>query len=153
MAQGRYVRQYNAYRRNPRGLRRGYPPAARGACRAGLSHRGNFMLLPDSQRTGKIQLMTDTLDMLFQTILDRKANPKPDSYTNRLFEAGLDEIAKKVGEEAVEVVIAAEHQGNERLISELADLVYHSLVLMAQMGVRPEDVAAELRRRHAPREG
>ncbi len=94
--------------------------------------------------------MTDTLDTLFQTILDRKANPKPDSYTNRLFDAGLDEIAKKVGEEAVEVVIAAEHQGNERLISELADLVYHSLVLMAQMGVNPDDVAGELRRRHVP---
>jgi phosphoribosyl-ATP pyrophosphohydrolase len=95
--------------------------------------------------------MSDTVETLYQTILDRKANPKPDSYTNKLFTAGLDEIAKKVGEEAVEVVIAAEHQGNDRLISELADLVYHSLVLMAQMGVKPEDVAAELRRRHMPR--
>src|SRR5689334_8533968 len=92
-----------------------------------------------------------TLNSVFETILDRKANPKPGSYTNSLFDAGLDEITKKVGEEAIEVIIAAQHQGNERLISELADLTYHSLVLMAQMGLTPEDVAAELRRRHTPR--
>ena len=73
------------------------------------------------------------------------------SLPGRLFDAGLDEITKKVGEEAIEVIIAAQHQGNERLISELADLAYHSLVLMAQMGLTPEDIASELRRRHAPR--
>jgi phosphoribosyl-ATP pyrophosphohydrolase len=92
-----------------------------------------------------------TLNSVFETIIDRKANPKPGSYTNSLFDAGLDEITKKVGEEAIEVIIAAQHQGNERLISELADLTYHSLVLMAQMGLTPEDVAAELLRRHKPR--
>lgn len=92
--------------------------------------------------------MTDTLDAVFATIQDRKANPKPGSYTNSLFDAGLDEITKKVGEEAIEVIIAAQHQGNERLISELADLTYHSLVLLAQMGLTPADVAAELQRRH-----
>jgi len=95
--------------------------------------------------------MNDALSSVFATILDRKANPKPGSYTNSLFDAGLDEITKKVGEEAIEVIIAAQHQGNERLISELADLTYHSMVLMAQMGVTPEDIAAELRRRHTPR--
>jgi phosphoribosyl-ATP pyrophosphohydrolase len=95
--------------------------------------------------------MTDTLNSVFQTIKDRQANPKPDSYTNKLFEAGLDEITKKVGEEAIEVIIAAQHQGSERLISELADLVYHSLVLMAQQGVSPDEVAEELRKRHIPR--
>ena len=92
-----------------------------------------------------------TLSSVFETIIDRKANPKPGSYTNSLFDAGLDEITKKVGEEAIEVISAAQHQGNERLISELADLTYHSLVLMAQMGVTPEDIADELRRRHTPR--
>ncbi len=95
--------------------------------------------------------MTDTLNSVFQTITDRRANPKPGSYTNSLFDKGIDEITKKVGEEAIEVIIAAQHQGNERLISELADLTYHSLVLMVQMGLTPEDVAAELRRRHVPR--
>ena len=95
--------------------------------------------------------MTDTLDSVFQTVKDRQSNPKAGSYTNQLLDAGLDEITKKVGEEAIEVIIAAQHQGNERLISELADLTYHCLVLMAQMGLSPDDVAAELRRRHAPR--
>ena len=94
--------------------------------------------------------MSDTLHTLFETIKDRQANPKVGSYTNSLFTAGLDEIAKKVGEEGVEVVVAALHQNNERLISELADLAYHTIVLMVQMGLTPEDVAAELRRRHAP---
>lgn len=95
--------------------------------------------------------MTDTLHSVFQTIKDRQANPKPGSYTNSLLSAGLDEITKKVGEEAIEVIIAAQHQGNERLISELADLTYHCLVLIAQMGLSPDDVAAELQRRHAPK--
>ncbi len=95
--------------------------------------------------------MTEMLDSLFETIQDRKANPKPGSYTNSLFDAGIDEMTKKVGEEAIEVIIAAQHQGNERLISELADLTYHCLVLMAHMGVSPDDVGTELRRRHAPR--
>lgn len=94
--------------------------------------------------------MTDTLSRVFATIKDRQANPKPGSYTNQLLNAGLDEITKKVGEEAIEVIIAAQHQGNERLISELADLSYHCMVLMAHMGLAPEDVAAELARRQAP---
>jgi phosphoribosyl-ATP pyrophosphohydrolase len=95
--------------------------------------------------------MTDTLSGVFQTIKDRQASPKAGSYTNKLLDAGIDEITKKVGEEAIEVIIAAQHQGNERLISELADLTYHCLVLMAQMGLTPDDVAAELQRRHVPR--
>ncbi|MEP7289097.1 MAG: phosphoribosyl-ATP diphosphatase [Chloroflexota bacterium] len=92
----------------------------------------------------------DTLNSVFATIKDRQTTPKAGSYTNSLFDAGLDEITKKVGEEAIEVIIAAQHQGNERLISELADLTYHCLVLIAQMGFSPDDVAAELRRRHVP---
>lgn len=87
---------------------------------------------------------------LWRTILDRRANPKPGSYTNKLFEAGIDEITKKVGEEAIEVIIAAQHQGSERLVSEMADLMYHSLVLLAYMGLSPDQVADELARRHRP---
>jgi phosphoribosyl-ATP pyrophosphohydrolase len=95
--------------------------------------------------------MTDTLQSVFATIKERQTNPKPGSYTNSLFDAGIDEITKKVGEEAVEVIIAAQHQGNERLISEMADLVYHSMVLLAHAGLTPEDVAAELQKRHQPK--
>jgi len=92
--------------------------------------------------------MTAMLETLFATIQDRKANPQPGSYTNELFTAGLDEISKKVGEEAIEVILAAHVQGRERLISEMADLTYHCLVLLAQTGVTPTEIAAELERRH-----
>jgi phosphoribosyl-ATP pyrophosphohydrolase len=95
-------------------------------------------------------LTTDILARLFGIVEDRKAHPKEGSYTNRLFEAGEDEIAKKIGEEAIEVIIAAKGQGDERLISELADLTYHCLVLLSLRGLSPEDVAAELERRHRP---
>lgn len=89
-----------------------------------------------------------TLQMVFDTITDRQAHPKAGSYTNSLFDDGLDEISKKVGEEAIEVILAAHVQGRARLIEELADLTYHCLVLMAQCGLTPADVAAELDKRH-----
>jgi phosphoribosyl-ATP pyrophosphohydrolase len=94
--------------------------------------------------------VTDTLERVFAVIADRKANPKPGSYTNRLLEAGEDEIVKKIGEEAVEVILAAKSQGDQRVISELADLAYHCLVLLAQRNLTPDDVAAELERRYHP---
>ena len=88
-----------------------------------------------------------TLNNLYRTILDRKTNPKPGSYTNSLFDAGLPRIAQKVGEEATEVVVAALSQENARLVAEIADLTYHVLVLMAEKGITPEEVAEELERR------
>lgn len=88
------------------------------------------------------------LHTLFQTIQDRKANPKQGSYTNQLFSAGEDEIIKKVGEEAVEIILAAKGQGDQRLIEESADLMYHLLVLLAHKGLTLEDVERELERRH-----
>ena len=96
------------------------------------------------------------LKRLFDTIEDRKANPKPGSYTNQLFEAGEDEILKKVGEEAMEVILAAKQTGaareqdNQRLIEEVSDLVYHTLVLLSSRGLRLEDIEEELVRRHTP---
>lgn len=91
------------------------------------------------------------LETLYEIIADRQATPKEGSYTKQLFEAGEDKIVQKVGEEAVEVIIAAKGQGRERLIEELADLTYHTLVLMVHAGLRLEDVAAELERRHQSR--
>jgi len=85
---------------------------------------------------------------LFTLIQDRKTNPKPGSYTNSLFDAGLPRMAQKVGEEGTEVVVAALSQENERLIEEIADLTYHVMVLMTARGVTLEDVAAELEKRH-----
>jgi phosphoribosyl-ATP pyrophosphohydrolase len=87
------------------------------------------------------------LDTLFSTILDRQAHPRPDSYTARLLAAGEDEILKKIGEEAMEVILAAKGQGNERLVCEMADLTYHLLVLLAARGLTPEHVAEELANR------
>jgi phosphoribosyl-AMP cyclohydrolase / phosphoribosyl-ATP pyrophosphohydrolase len=72
---------------------------------------------------------------LYDVILDRKANPREGSYTCKLFAAGLPEMAKKVGEESAEVIVAALGQGKERLAEETADLMYHVLVLLAAQGV------------------
>jgi len=88
------------------------------------------------------------LDELFKIIEDRKANPVEGSYTNRLLDAGEDEILKKIGEEAVEVILAAKSQGNQRLVEEMADLVYHSLVLLAAKGLSLSDIRDELSSRH-----
>lgn len=92
--------------------------------------------------------MTDFLDTLFATIQDRQAHPKPGSYTNSLFAAGEDEIVKKVGEEAVEIILAVKGQGRQRIVEETADLVYHLLVMLAAQGLAWDDVRAELEKRH-----
>jgi phosphoribosyl-ATP pyrophosphohydrolase len=91
--------------------------------------------------------MSTVLHSLFETIESRKHNPPSGSYTARLFSAGENEILKKIGEEAVEVLIAAKSEGNERVIYEMADLVYHSLVLLAARGLTWADVEQELARR------
>ncbi len=89
------------------------------------------------------------LDELFGVILDRERRRPAGSYTAELLDAGEDEILKKVGEEAMEVVLAAKGQGDERMVSEIADLVYHLLVLLASRGLGLIDVEAELaKRRH-----
>jgi phosphoribosyl-ATP pyrophosphohydrolase len=87
-------------------------------------------------------------DRLYEIICSRRANPSPGSYTSQLFKKGEDEIIKKVGEEAVEVLLAAKGQGKDRLIEEIADLTYHVLVLMTRFDVTPEEVRTELERRH-----
>jgi phosphoribosyl-ATP pyrophosphohydrolase len=87
--------------------------------------------------------MNDILDELFAVILDRKANPTPGSYTVKLL-SDLDEALKKVGEEAIEVVLAGKGQSDERLVSEAADLIYHLLVALAARGLTLDDVRAEL---------
>jgi len=89
----------------------------------------------------------NVLHALFATILDRQANPRPGSYTAHLLESGEDEILKKVGEEAMEVILAAKGQGDERITAEVADLLYHLLVLLAARGLDLAGVEAELIRR------
>lgn len=94
--------------------------------------------------------MADIIEALQAVLQDRKRNPVEDSYTTSLFSDGADEITKKVGEEAVEVVLAAARQGDERLIQETADLVYHLLVLLVSHDLEWADVEAELARRRRP---
>ena len=89
-----------------------------------------------------------TLNELYEIIGDRRDHPTPGSYTAKLFSQGQDEIIKKVGEEAIEVVLAAKGQGKQRLIEEVADLTYHVLVLLAASQVTPADIASELEKRH-----
>ena len=85
---------------------------------------------------------------LFEIIEDRKTNPVHDSYTNVLLKGGYEKTAQKVGEEAVEVIIAAGKQDQQRLIEEAADLVYHLFVLLVQQGIRIDDIEGELEIRH-----
>jgi phosphoribosyl-ATP pyrophosphohydrolase len=89
-----------------------------------------------------------TLQSLFDLIQDRQQHPAAESYTSRLFAEGLPKIAQKVGEESAEVIVAALAQSDQRLIEEVADLTYHTLVLIAARGLTPADVMAELEKRH-----
>ena len=91
----------------------------------------------------------DIMRELYSVILDRKEHPVEGSYTNYLFDKGTDKISKKLGEEAVEVVIAASQRDRKATIQEIADLEYHLLVLMADRGITLDDVETELRARRS----
>ena len=87
-------------------------------------------------------------EALFELIKGRKTDKKEGSYTTYLFEKGLDKILKKVGEECTEVIIAAKANDKKETIYEIADLCYHTLVLMIEAGITLEDVHKELASRH-----
>ena len=84
---------------------------------------------------------------VYGTILDRKNNPREGSYTNYLFDKGIDKILKKVSEECTEIVIAAKNPDAEEIKYEIADFLYHAMVLMVERGVSWEDITDELARR------
>ncbi len=88
------------------------------------------------------------LNSLENIIKDRKANPKKESYTTSLFESGINKIAQKVGEEAVELIIEAKDNNEKSFIGEAADLLFHYLVLLAEKDYSLQDVLEELRKRH-----
>ena len=87
---------------------------------------------------------------LFEIVEDRKNNPVDGSYTNEILNAGYEKAAQKVGEEAVEVILAAGVQGRQRVIEESADLIYLLFVLLVQQEVSLAEVEAELESRHRP---
>lgn len=88
------------------------------------------------------------LNRLYNQIIDRRDNPKEGSYTNYLFDKGLDKILKKVGEETSEVIIGAKNKNKDELVYEMCDLIYHSMVLMVSEGVTMDDLKTELIKRH-----
>ena len=88
------------------------------------------------------------LQELYQVVLGRKSTPREGSYTCYLFDKGLDKILKKVGEEATEVIIAGKAEDKKETVYEIADLAYHVMVLMLQLGISLEDVGRELASRH-----
>ena len=105
----------------------------------------NLLYLIEETRSEKAS--SDIIERLYRVIGDRKENPKKDSYTNYLFDEGLDKILKKVGEETAEVIIAAKNIDRYELIYETGDLLYHLLVLLKEKNVAPDEIFAELSRR------
>ncbi|MBN2149714.1 MAG: phosphoribosyl-ATP diphosphatase [Anaerolineales bacterium] len=90
------------------------------------------------------------IEELYTIILERKTHPQPGSYTHQLLQAGVNKILKKINEEATELIVAAKAEGDQRLVEEVADLFYHTLVLLASREIDLEAVKAELRRRNQP---
>ena len=91
--------------------------------------------------------MNEVLKSLYEVIESRRKNPQEGSYTCYLFEKGIDKILKKVGEESSEVIIAAKNGAKEDTVNEISDLLYHLLVMMAQQGIKPEEVEEVLSQR------
>lgn len=93
------------------------------------------------------KISAEILQEVYNVIVDRTVNPKEGSYTNYLFEKGLDKILKKVGEEAAEVIIAAKNKSKEEIRYEVSDLMYHLMVLLVERGLTLEDIYGELKGR------
>ena len=89
----------------------------------------------------------DIMRELYSVITDRKANPVEGSYTNYLFDKGIDKILKKLGEEATEIVIAAKNPNPNEVKYEISDFLYHMMVLMAEKGITWEEITTELANR------
>ena len=113
------------------------------ACHTG--NRSCFFNVEKEEEGAGVRFLSE----LERVVDDRKQNPEEGSYTSYLFEKGIDKIAKKMGEEAVETVIAAKNDNKEELVGETADLLYHLLVLLREKGVTLKDVCTELKNRHS----
>lgn len=92
--------------------------------------------------------MNDVLDELYEVAMERKADKQEGSYTCYLFEQGLDKILKKIGEESSETIIAAKNGVKQDTVGEISDLLFHLVVMMANENITPNDVKAELSKRH-----
>ena len=110
-------------------------------------HLGNFSCFENPLWESE-ELHSFSLDGLMELLKGRKTEKKEGSYTTYLFEKGIDKILKKVGEESTEVIIAAKADDKKETIYEIADLTYHIMVLMVQMGISLDDIHRELASRH-----
>ncbi|MBN2221588.1 MAG: bifunctional phosphoribosyl-AMP cyclohydrolase/phosphoribosyl-ATP diphosphatase HisIE [Vallitaleaceae bacterium] len=115
-------------------------------------HTGNFscfyreILTADDLQT--VETVTSkVLEEVYQVVVDRKLNPKEGSYTNYLFDKGIDKILKKVGEETAEVIIGAKNEGCDEIIYEISDLLYHLTVLLVEKGANWNQIFKELAKR------
>ena len=115
------------------------------ACHTG--HRSCFYTNLASKAYDGRNPMT-VFDDVMATILERRENPKEGSYTNYLFDQGIDKILKKVGEEAAEIIIAAKNPDSDEVKYEICDFLYHMMVLMAEREVSWKDITKELAERH-----
>jgi len=104
-------------------------------------HTGAWSCFENVQASGSV------LDQLATTIAKRKDEMQEGSYTTYLFKEGIDKMLKKIGEESAEVIIAAKNPDNKELVYEISDLVYHTLVLMAEKGVAVADIRTTLKNR------
>ncbi len=117
--------------------------------RGNACHTGEYSCFFNQicDRIEKGEMRPEMITDLVKIIKDRRQNPKEGSYTNYLFDKGIDKILKKVGEETAEVIIAAKNPDKGELIYEISDLVYHVLVLMEMSGVTVEEIKTELTER------
>lgn len=111
-------------------------------------HLGNESCFHDNKLWESDELSEFTLEGLYQLLEGRMKDKPEGSYTTYLFEKGIDKILKKVGEECTEVIIAGKADDKKETIYEIADLAYHIMVMMVQMGISVEDVHRELASRH-----
>ena len=111
-------------------------------------HLGNESCFHDNMLWESDELSEFTLEGLYQLLEGRMKDKPEGSYTTYLFEKGIDKILKKVGEECTEVIIAGKADDKKETVYEIADLAYHIMVMMVQMGISVEDVHRELASRH-----
>lgn len=118
------------------------------ACHTGAFSCFYRSILTGDDLTEEKEAVTDhVLQEVYKVVMDRKVNPQEGSYTNYLFDKGIDKILKKVGEETAEVIIGAKNEGVEEIVYEISDLMYHLTVLLVEKGANWEDIFAELGKR------
>lgn len=110
--------------------------------KCGITDNGEKVFEPD-----EVYNNASVLKEVYDVVADRLNNPKEGSYTNYLFEKGIDKILKKVGEETSEVIIAAKNRSADELTYEVADLIYHLTVMMVEQGIKWSDIFGELKKR------